>query len=388
MAFVVPGFVARFPGAMVGIAITLLISGFYHQYTLAGVVTAVHTIAFGLAAPVVGSLIDRFGQAQVGYPLIAVFSLGATGLTLAAWLQAPWPYLVGCALLTGCASFPIGSLTRSRWSHLLRDRPGLQPAFSLESVLDDVAYIVAPSLATAAATVVWPGLGELPAAGVVMVVVLLLVAGGVFLSRRASQPPATRRPRGGSAIRVPGVAVVAVVFVGVGVQFGSNNITMVAMCQSLGHKVMAGPIMACGSLASMTGALWYGSRAWRSPLWRRFIVGLLCLAGTALLFLVARDFWSLAVVSFLSGLAISPSFINGNSLIERIVPAANLTEGLTWIGTALGVGLAVGATAAGRMIDHFDAPAGYWVLSGGAVLAMLVALASGRRLSQQPALRG
>ncbi|MDR1807910.1 MAG: MFS transporter [Propionibacteriaceae bacterium] len=384
--FVVPGFIARFPGAMTGIALTLMISGFYGEYTLAGIVTAVHTVAFAVGAPVCGRLIDRFGQTRVGYPLIALFTAAAAGLTAAAWLHAPWPVLAGCAIVTGSTSFPIGPLTRSRWSHVLQNSPILQPAFALESMLDDVAYIVAPTFATVSATLAWPRLGVQPAAGVILLLVLLVGSGSFFLAQRASEPPVADRRRG-SAIRYPGVAVVAVVFIGVGLQFGANNITMVAMCEHLGRKAWAGPIMAAGSLASMLGALWYGARPWRSPLWQRFVIGLLFVAGTALLFLVAFEYWSLAVVSFLSGFAISPSFVNGNSLIERLVPSENLTEGLTWIGTALGIGMAAGAGLAGRMVDAHGAHSGYWVLAAGAVLAMLIAVASGRLLSRQPTLR-
>jgi MFS family permease len=384
--FVVAGFIARFPGAMGGVALMLMINGFYGEYTTAGLVTAVATVATAVCAPIVGRLIDRHGQRRIGYPLIAVFTLGSVGLTAAAWLRAPWPLLVPFALVVGASSFPIGALTRSRWSHLLPESPLLQPAFSLESMLDDVAFILAPTIATVAATLVWPGVGLLPAAGVAIVVVLLLGAGSFFLSRRASEPAVGDRRRKGSAIRVSGVALISVVFVGVGVQFGSNNITMVAMCESLGHKALSGPIMACGSAASMVGALFYGSRPWRMPLWKRFVVGMFALAGAALLFLLAYTWWSLIVVSFISGLAVSPTFINGNSLIERIVPAQNLTEGLTWIGTALGVGIAAGSSLSGRVVDAFGAHSGYWVMAAGAVAAMLIALASGRLLSRHPAL--
>nr|BFE81579.1 hypothetical protein GCM10020093_041800 [Planobispora longispora] len=59
------------------------------------------------------------------------------------------------------------------------------------------------------------------------------------------------------------------------------------------------------------------------------------------------DVWVMAVALFVAGLAISPTIIAGYALIERLVPAHLLTEGMTWVSTAVGFGVALGAWAAG-----------------------------------------
>ncbi|MDR2348345.1 MAG: hypothetical protein LBD90_07005 [Bifidobacteriaceae bacterium] len=64
--FVAAGLVARFPAAMIAIGVTMMISALYGEYALAGVVTAVYTIALAVGAPIVGRLIDRHWQARVG----------------------------------------------------------------------------------------------------------------------------------------------------------------------------------------------------------------------------------------------------------------------------------------------------------------------------------
>jgi MFS family permease len=176
------------------------------------------------------------------------------------------------------------------------------------------------------------------------------------------------------------VAGIAIVFFAVGIEFGANGITMVAMCESLGAEWSAGLILAVGSVASMLGAGVYGARQWHSPLWKRFVVCLVAQTGASALFLTAHSFATLTIVSFLSGVCISPSFVNGNALIQRLVPAESLTEGLTWIGTALGVGMGLGSSAAGSVIDQVSAHAGYWVLTGAAAAGMVIALASVKRL--------
>jgi MFS family permease len=408
---------------MIGIGLTLMIQRLYGNYALAGGVSAVLTVANAIGAPLMGRLIDRYGQSFVGRPLIGAFTLSVTGLAALSLAHAPGWALCLVAVAAGASSFPTGSLSRSRWSHLL-DRPAdVQTAFSIEAVFDDAAFVFGPSLATLLATSVNP------IAGVAAAALFLLVGGLGFLAQRDTEPPvrgagsspAKRRAGGGeeelksaaaswsegpeltggekpkqipppssreaakngSAIAVPGVAAVCGVFVTMGLVFGANNITMVAVCESWGAQWAAGPILAGGSLASMTGALLYGARRWLSPLWKRFVACLLLQAGASSLFLTAGSFPILIIVNTCAGIAISPSFINGNALIERIVPARKLTEGLTWIGTALGAGMAAGSALAGQLIDRWSPRAGYVVVAAAAIAGIAVALLSAQTLRRQ-----
>ena len=82
----------------------------------------------------------------------------------------------------------------------------------------------------------------------------------------------------------------------------------------------------------------------------------------------------------LAGATIAPTLIVGFSLVERLVPDARLTEGLTLISTALSLGVSAGALAAGQVIDEAGASSAFWVatISGG--LAAAIVLAWGRTM--------
>jgi len=70
------------------------------------------------------------------------------------------------------------------------------------------------------------------------------------------------------------------------------------------------------------------------------------------------------------------------ALIERIVPPRRLTESMAWATSGLAVGIAVATPLAGVIIDSKGAGQAYWVTSGCAVGALLIAvlfLASLRR---------
>jgi predicted MFS family arabinose efflux permease len=62
------------------------------------------------------------------------------------------------------------------------------------------------------------------------------------------------------------------------------------------------------------------------------------------------------------------------SLVERIVPAHRLTETMSWTGSGMAVGIAMATPLAGLVIDARGASDAYWVTSGCAIGAAVVAL--------------
>jgi predicted MFS family arabinose efflux permease len=83
----------------------------------------------------------------------------------------------------------------------------------------------------------------------------------------------------------------------------------------------------------------------------------------------------LAAVLFVAGLAISPTLIAGFSLVEVVVPASRLTEGLAWISTSLNVGVSAGAAVSGRVVDESGATTAYVVAVTFGLSAAVVCLA-------------
>ena len=59
----------------------------------------------------------------------------------------------------------------------------------------------------------------------------------------------------------------------------------------------------------------------------------------------------MAPAAVLAGVAIAPTLIAGFTLVQKLVSASALTEGLNWVITALGVGAALGVWTAGLIAD-------------------------------------
>ena len=394
--------IGRMPMAMFGLGTVLLISAGTGRYGVAGSVAASGSLGAALCAPQIARLVDRLGQRRVLLPLCLVFALSVTGLVLAVQSRAPdWVLFIPGALAG--ASMPVlGPMVRARWSALLAGTPWLHTAFSLESVGDELCFVVGPAVVTLLATQVHP------AAGVTAAAALCLAGTLWFASQRDSEPPPRpqgdmgggeppmRGVTGGSSpggkqsarrfsLAAPGLIVLAPVYVFLGAMFVSVDLSTVAFATSFGHKPLAGLLLACWAFGSGVGGLWYGTRNWRAPAWRRFAVTQALTVAGVWTFGAVPNLITLAAVPFLCGMAIAPTLIAGYSLMEEQAWPGRITEAMTWLSTGIGVGVACGATAAGFILDAFGARWGYVFAASCGTASVLLCLAGLRRLAGRPA---
>jgi predicted MFS family arabinose efflux permease len=325
-------------------------------------------------------------------PLCVVFALAVTGLVLAVQLGAPDWVLFLPGILAGASMPVLGPMVRARWSALLAGSPRLHTAFSLESVGDELCYMVGPAVVTLLATQVHP------AAGVTAAAALCLTGTLWFASQRDTEPPprpqvvlkdSPERPRLTPEARrfslaAPGLIVLAPVYVFLGGMFVSVDLSTVAFATSFGHKPLAGVLLACWAFGSGVGGLWYGTRNWRSPTWRRFAITLALTVAGVWTFGTVPNLITLALVQFLCGMAIAPTLIAGYSLMEEQAWPGRTTEAMTWLSTGIGVGVACGATAAGFILDAFGARWGYVFAASCGSASVLLCLAGLRRLAGPP----
>jgi len=396
--FVSAGFVGRLPMSMMGLGTVLLVQSSTGSYGVAGAVAACLAIASSAAAPLVGRWIDRLGQARVLLPSLAVHTVGLLTLLAAAHWRTPRWSLFAAATITGIAIPPVSSCVRARWALVAPDTARLQVAYALESVLDEVIFIVGPVLVTLLAAAASPA--------VAVASTLAFVATGVltFAAQRGTEPAPSARPaadrvatagpaddsgnradrRRRSAIGVPGVRVVVTAFVALGAVFGALEVSMVAFAGEQGARGAAGPLLAVLAGASMCAGVVYGARGWRAPLHRRFAVALGLLAVGVVPLAIVDSVPLMAAAAVLAGLAVSPSLISGYGLVERLSPSGALTEGLTWVSTAVGLGIAIGSSASGQLVDLRGAGWGFAVCLAGAAAAAVVGL-SGHRVLRSAA---
>jgi MFS family permease len=351
--FVAAGFVGRMSMAMLGIGIVLLVSAVTGSYGIAGAVSATCALAFAAGSPFLGRLADRYGQRPVLVPLASAHAVAVAALVLCAVLDLPIWTLYPASALTGLTSPGLGAMVRARWIHVLTvdgGKLGVHTALSFESVLDELIFITGPILVTVLAT------GVHPAGGVIAAGAFTCAGSLVLAAQQGTQPPV--RPvdgRARSAMTTLGVLIVSLVFLMLGAVFGAVDVGVIAYAEQEGHAALAGVLLAIFALGSCVAGLWYGARHWRAALPDRFLWGLLLLVAGLVPLAMSPPLFVLMALMLFSGLAISPTIIPGYGLIERLVPPARLTEGLALISTAVGLGVAAGASAGGRLVDAYGA---------------------------------
>ncbi|MGP1208956.1 MFS transporter [Serratia sp. CY47279] len=376
-AFSSAGLIARLPISMTGIGIITMLSQVRGSYWLAGAVAATFAFSMALLAPQIARAADRYGQSRVLPYATGVSALALLLLLICTHYRTPdWTLFVFAALAGGMPS--ISAMVRARWSEIYRGTPQLHTAYSFESVLDEVAFIVGPPIAVGLSVALFPEAGPLAAA-------LLLVAGvSAFAWQKSTQPPVYPRnnQRQRAILAMPSMQILVLALIALGTIVGTVDVISVAFAEQQGQPAAASIVLSVYAGGSCLAGLIFGAIQLPSPLPQQFLYAAFATALTTLPLLWVHNVLTLAAAMFVAGLFFAPTMIVAMGLVERLVPPSRLTEGLTWMVTGLGVGVALGAALAGLAIDAVGIKAGFGVTLTAGLVVLLVA-AGGYRLMRR-----
>ncbi|MCM6776475.1 MFS transporter [Nocardia sp. CDC159] len=253
----------------------------------------------------------------------------------------------------------------------------MHTAFSWETVLDDVCFIVGPPVSLGLSAALFPQAGPLVAG-------LMLLAGTLWLAaQRGTEPPYGVAAQRSSLLSALGNRVVWTLTL-VMIAMGTIDVASVAFARLLGEPAAASIVLSLYAIGSCVAGFLFGAAKLTRPIGRLLILGI---AATALLtvpLLFVHSLAGLSVAMLISGMFFAPTVILSGQLVESTVPARMLTEALTWSTAGLGLGVAIGPAAAGPLIDAYGANAGFWIaVAAGAFLLVLVI--AGRRAFHESA---
>lgn len=376
MGLVIASSIARLPHAMIGIGIITMLVQQTGLYWLAGAVAGTFTLANALIGPQISKLVDQRGQSRV-LPFVTAFSIGMLlALILAVYMRGPAVLLFILAALAGTMpSMP--AMIRARWTQLFRGKPQLHTAFSLDTVLTELAFIIGPPLAISLSTSLFAEAGPL-------VAVLLLVIGvTAFLLQRQTEPKvvAGSRRNESSTLLIPGFRTIVLALLAMGVIGGSIDVAVVAFANAKDWPASASFILAAYALGSMIAGLTFGALRVSLPIEKQFFVGVLVTAVTAVLPIFSPDVYILAGMLFVAGVSFAPTMVIVMNLGTIIVPPARITEGLTWMTTGISIGVALGGIISGLIIDAYGARAGFGVAIVAGLIMVTIVLIGLRTLS-------
>lgn len=378
--FVIAGLLARIPLPMAGIGIITLLSQQRGGYALAGAVSATFVLTYALLSPQISRYVDRYGQRRV---LPAATAISITGLSIlmagSHWNVTDALLFLG-ALLAGFMP-SMSAMVRARWTALYRGQPRLQTAYSLETVLDELTFIVGPPLSIGLSVTLFPQ------AGLLLAALLLFVGVFALVMQRRTEPPLVAAgsaiSRSGSVIRMTSVQLLTLLMVAMGVIVGTVDIVSVAFAEQLGRPAAASLVLSAYAAGSCVSGLLYGSLRLKTPLHRLLWLGGLATAATTLPLILVTNLTALAMALLMAGLFFAPTMIVAMSLVERQVSENQLTEGMTWLLAGLNVGVALGAVIAGQVVDNAGARAGSYVALCAGTGVVLMAFLSHLTLPKQ-----
>ena len=240
---------------MYGLGIILLVELRTGSYFQAGLVTAAFAVAAALCQPITARWADQFGQDKVLPAQTTLHVLTLIAGIFSVILQ--WPLLVTLVIfaMSGAATPSVGALVRSRWVYVTKNSRQFHSALALESVVDEVIFVIGPVVATVLVLNVSDVMGLAVAAVLVSVGVVFLVP------QRATQPPLTQAPteKARPLLKYPSILWVLAIAVCAGGVFGSFEVSTVAFAQENGYPEATGFIIASYAAGSLIAGLVFGS---------------------------------------------------------------------------------------------------------------------------------
>jgi MFS family permease len=360
---------ARIPTTASGMVLTLyVVLGLHLGYAAAGLVTAATTAGVALGSPLMGRLVDRRGVRHM-----VLLTCAAAGLF---WFTAPllpYPALLASAAVAGLLQLPMFGVGRQALTALV---PAEQrrTAFSLDSISVELSFALGPAAGVLVATAVSPTAAVLATGAA-----LLLAGAALYLLDPPVRSVAEEDAGGARPARrtwfTPALLGVLIVSAGATLVLSGTEVGLVATLREAGELGLTGTVFAAWCLTSMSGGFVHGAVHRSLP--PAALLGLLGLLTIPVG--VAHEWWVLMLVLVPAGALCAPTIAATGEAVSRLAPAQVRGEALGLHGSALTIGIAVGAPLAGAVIDHLSPAWGYAVAGAAGLLLAAVGVLAGYR---------
>lgn len=321
-----------------GLALLLLVTR-HSTYAVAGIVTASYMAGACVSGPVLSRWADARGRRKV---LAATSVLFAVAMTTLALMPAVPVLLAAVALVAGLCVPPVTASIRAVLPALVSPAQR-QSVFALESTVQELIFILGPPVTAGLAAIGGPRLAVATAG------VLVMIGSLAFVRDRnadAGRHTDARLPAG-RVLLSPGIPGIIVAGTAIVTAFAAETVGVVALVSGRHASSASAFLLACTSLGSLCGGLFYGSRQKHRAELRHLLT--FVAAGLAVV-LLAPNRLVLALLLFCWGLTIAPALSRLFERLAALAPPGATTEAFGWMGSGLTAGNAMGSALGGILV--------------------------------------
>lgn len=344
-----------------------------HSIAFAGFAAGANGIAGSLTTGVRAKLLDTYG---LKWPLRSFVPAYSSAILLVNASHSR-DFLLLFSILLGIAAPPINLSVRPLWRSIV-PQATLRTAYAIDSSSMEIAAILGPLAVTALALSSHSGL----ALGVCSISLLI---GGLSISSLDVVNrwiPEVRNPLEMKLFRIPGIRLLAIEGIFIGIGNGIFTIALPAFSTLRHVPHMTSVVMAITSSTMIVGSLIAGTigKHW-TPLQafkRNYIFWTIAISPLAL----TSPGWSLMLVGGLVGLFVGAQQVFYLEMLEYIRPKGAAASALGWMWMIEGSAAAVGSALGGTLSESIS-PQFCFTLSSLAVLAGAIVTFSGQRYLQR-----
>jgi MFS family permease len=361
----------RLPIGITGLAILMMAQDTTNSFGTGGAAAACYVAGLASVAPLLGRLIDRYGPHTTLLACAFAFPAALATLVAALTSQAPLWTSLAIAAAAGASFPPITVCMRAFFKQRLQEEALMATAYSLESVVIELIFILGPVIVATFVALASPAAAVLFAAACGCVGTLLFQRSQA-LQQWQIEPRGQRSLSG--PLTEPGFLPLLAVIVCYASAFGLVEIGTTAYAAEAGAPALAGVLLGIMSIGSAAGGLVYGSRSWYLPLARQFALMLGVMGICILPLAVLPSLWGFSTWCLGAGIAMAPALIIQSMLVASCSRPEFSTEAFTWSSTGLLAGVGLGLTGGGAILEHAKSPAVFFAAAALSIAAGLLAL--------------
>lgn len=344
--------IGRLPSGMTPLAIVLVASD-RSGVVVSAALAAVYLLASAAGGPLIGRLVDRFGQPR---PFATAAMVSASALVVVAEGPRQLPWVAAGVAVAGASKPTLESGLRALFgtAHGMPTRDHQRTALALDAASQELIYILGPLLVAGISMTLSPSAALLATAALGVAGTALVVTAAPSRSWTSDR----RRTDWLGPLRSPQLRTLYLAMVGAGIPMGALTPLAVDRADAFGAPWLSGALPAVLSAGAVVGGLAYGARSWPST--ASVHVSVLAGAFTAgwLPIIWAATPGTALAATILPGLAMAPLLASAFLVTGRLAPSGTTTEAHALLVAALDVGCAAGAAVAGLAPTLALLPAG------------------------------